>query len=90
VLAVVDGPPSPAVQAVLEAADQLGVSVPLEAWDPSGPALAPADHVDRLRRLAVADRPEPVSVAADPTQLSRMVDAAGPVVAWGGCVANSS
>jgi hypothetical protein len=90
VLAVVDGPPSPAVRAVLEAADQLGISLPLEVWDPSGPALAPADHVDRLRRLAVADRPEPVSLAADPTQLSRMVDAAGPVVAWGGCVANSS
>jgi hypothetical protein len=90
VLAVVDGPPSPAVQAVLEAADRLGVGVPLEAWDPSGPALAPADHLHRLRRLAVADRPEPVSLATDPTQLSRMVDAAGPVVAWGGSVRRRS
>jgi hypothetical protein len=84
VLAVVDGPPSPAVQAVLEAADHLGVSVPLEVWDPSGPSLEPADHLDRLRRLAVAERPEPVSVATDPAQLGHMVDAAGPVVAWGG------
>ncbi|HEX6476505.1 MAG TPA: hypothetical protein VF005_04465, partial [Acidimicrobiales bacterium] len=90
VLAVVDGPPSRAVQAVLDAADRLGVSIPVEVWDPSGPALAPADHLDRLRRLAVADRPEPVSLATDPTQLSRMVDAAGPLVAWGGSVGSTS
>jgi hypothetical protein len=89
VLAVVDGPPSPAVQAVLDAAEHLGVGIPLEVWDPSGPALAAADHLDRLRRLAVAERPEPVSLATDPAQLGQMVDAAGPVVAWGGAVERS-
>jgi hypothetical protein len=89
VLAVVDGPPSPAVQAVLDAAEHLGVGIPLEVWDPSGPALAATDHLDRLRRLAVAERPEPVSLATDPAQLGQMVDAAGPVVAWGGAVERS-
>jgi hypothetical protein len=90
VLAVVDGPVAAPVHAVLEAADHLGVAVPLEAWDPSGPALAPADHLDRLRRLVVAERPQPVSLATDPAQLSRMVDVAGPVVAWGGSLEGSS
>jgi thiamine pyrophosphate-dependent acetolactate synthase large subunit-like protein len=89
VLAVVDGPPSPAVQAVLAAAEHLGVSIPVEVWHPSGAALSPADHLDRLRHLAVAERPEPVSLATDPTQLSRMVDAAGPITAWGGSVERS-
>jgi thiamine pyrophosphate-dependent acetolactate synthase large subunit-like protein len=89
VLAVVDGPVAVPVHAVLEAADHLGVSIPLEVWDPSGPALGPAEHLDRLRRLAVAERPEPASLATDPAQLSRMVDAAGPVVAWGGLVERS-
>jgi thiamine pyrophosphate-dependent acetolactate synthase large subunit-like protein len=83
-LAVVDGPPSAAVHAVLEAADRLRVSVPVEVWDSSGVALGPALHLERVRRLAVAERPAPVSVATDPAQLGRMIDAAGPVVAWGG------
>ena len=90
VLAVVDGPLAAPVDAVLEAADHLGVSLPVEVWDPSGPALAAADHLDRLRRLAVAERSKPVSLATDAAQLSRMVDVAGPVVAWGGSVERSS
>jgi hypothetical protein len=81
---VVDGPPSAAVHAVLEAADRLGVSVPVEVWDSSGVELGPASHLERVRRLALAERPAPVSVATDPAQLGRMIDAAGPVVAWGG------
>jgi hypothetical protein len=83
-VAVVDGPPGRAVHAVLEAADRLGVSVPVELWDSSGEALGPASHLERLRRLTVAEHPPPVSVLTDPTQLDRMIDAAGPVVAWGG------
>jgi hypothetical protein len=84
VLAVVDGPVGPAVQAVLDAAERLGVGVPLEAWDPAGPVLTPDAHLDRLRGLTVAERPEPASVATDSEQLGRMIDVAGPVVAWGG------
>jgi hypothetical protein len=83
-LAVVDGPLDSAVTAVLEAADRLGVSVPVEVWDSLGSSLSPAAHLERVRRLAVAERPAPVSVATDPAQLGRMIDAAGPVVAWGG------
>jgi thiamine pyrophosphate-dependent acetolactate synthase large subunit-like protein len=84
VLAAVDGPLGPAVQAVLEAAGRLGVSVPLEVWDRGGPALSADAHLERLSRLAVADRPEPAWIATDDAQLVRMVHAAGPIVAWGG------
>jgi hypothetical protein len=34
----------------------------------------------------VAESPEPIVIATDPTQLDRMVAAAGEVVAWGGLV----
>ena len=68
----------------MEAADQLGVSLPLEVWDPCGTAVAPDAHLERLLRLAVDERPAPVSVATDQAQLDGMIDVAGPIVAWGG------
>jgi hypothetical protein len=84
-LAAVDWPLRPAVRAVLETADRLGVSVPLEAWHgDGGPALSPGAHLERLRQLALAERPVPASLATDGGQLGRMIDAAGPIVAWGG------
>ena len=83
VLAVVDAVTAP-VAAVLEAAASLGVAVPVEVWDPDGPALDGDAHLARLRRLAVAERPAPVALRTDPDQLARMIDVAGPVIAWGG------
>jgi len=84
VLAAVDGPPGEMVEAVLDAAASLGVAVPLEVWDPDGPHLDPEAHLDRLARLALDDGPVPVHLATDPAQLGRMIDVAGPVVAWNG------
>ncbi len=90
VLALVDGPVAEPVHAVLEAADHLGVGLPVEVWDPSGPALAYGHHLDRLARLVVAERPRPLSLATDPSQLGRMIDVAGPVVAWAGSLVGST
>jgi thiamine pyrophosphate-dependent acetolactate synthase large subunit-like protein len=91
VLAVVDGPgPREAggpVEAAREAAARLGVAVPLAVWDGDGPRLTAEDHVARLRVAVVAEAPEPIVLATDPTQLDRMVAAAGEVVAWGGLAA---
>ena len=81
-LAVVDGPPADVVGRVLEAAATLGVAVPLEVWDPAGPTLTADAHEERLRRLLVDERPAPVAIATDASQLDRMIDVAGEVVAW--------
>jgi hypothetical protein len=90
VLAVVDGPVPGAAggptEAALAAAARLGVAVPLSVWDGDGPRLEADDHVARLQVAVVAESPEPIVIATDPTQFDRMVAAAGEVVAWGGLV----
>jgi hypothetical protein len=83
VIAVVDAVSEP-VAALLGVAASLGVAVPVEVWDDQAPAIDADAHLERLRRLAVAADPVPVAVATDARQLDRMVDVAGPVVAWGG------
>lgn len=82
VLAAVDGPLSDRVGDALEAAGALGVSVPVEVWHPGGPALAAGRHLARLQALVHADAPSPVDLATDVTQVERMIQVAGPVVAW--------
>jgi hypothetical protein len=83
VLAAIDAVSGP-VTAVLDAAASLGIAVPLEIWDEQAPGMDADTHLERLRRLAVADDPVPATVATDGRQLDRMIDVAGPVVAWGG------
>lgn len=84
VLAVTDGPLPAAAAEVLDAARSLGVAVPVEVWDPGARPLGRDDHLAALVSAAHADRPAVAAVATDPGQLARMVDAAGPVTAWGG------
>jgi thiamine pyrophosphate-dependent acetolactate synthase large subunit-like protein len=83
VLAVVDRVDE-ATSAVLRAAAELGVPVPVEVWSPDGIAMGPDSHLERLQQLALAPAPRPAAVATEPSQLARMVDVAGPVIAWGG------
>jgi thiamine pyrophosphate-dependent acetolactate synthase large subunit-like protein len=84
VLAVTDGPLPAAAVEVLDAARSLGVAVPVEVWDLGARPLAPDEHLAALAAAAHADRPAVTAVATDPGQMARMVDAAGPVTAWGG------
>jgi hypothetical protein len=84
VLALVDGPPSPRTLELMDLADSLGVGFGVEAWAEEGPALDAEAHLARARGLAVVDRCELATVATAPWQLGRIVDVAGPVVAWGG------
>ena len=88
VLAVVDGPVAPIVERVREVGRGFGVDVPVEVWQPDGDALDPDAHLTRLRDLVGAGFGT-VTLATDPTQLDRMVDVAGEVVAWGGFAAVS-
>jgi len=69
---------------LLDAAGRLGVAIPVEVWEPGGPALDADAHLARLRRMAVAERSLVERIGTDPTQLERMIGVAGPVIAWGG------
>ena len=86
VLAVADGPLDQAGVDLLDAAGRLGVAVALELWDQAGPVLDADAHVARLSRMVAADETTVVSLATDQGQLAQMVEAAGPVTAWGGLV----
>jgi hypothetical protein len=85
-LAVVDGPADEETGAVLEAAARLGVGVGVEAWDPDGPALNATEHLERLQELTLTDAQRVESLRTDGRQLPQMVEAAGRIVAWPGCI----
>jgi hypothetical protein len=78
VLAAVDDAPLE----LLEVAASLGVAVPVEVWTPDGETIDAGEHARRLRSAVVARHSSVVTVATDPTQLDRMIEVAGPVVAW--------
>ncbi len=84
-LAVIDLVDAEATAVVVEAAAALGVAVPVEAWDPGGDRLDADAHRERLRRLVSGGHPAGgrlCTLATDPRQLSEMIGAAGPIVAW--------
>jgi hypothetical protein len=88
-LAVVDRL-SDATAAILELAASMGIALPLEVWDGSGPALDQATHLDRTAALVGAASPGPVFLGTAGHQLAAMVEVAGPVVAWGGLAGSLS
>ena len=70
--------------ALLEAAARLGLGVGVEVWDPDGPVIDADDHWERLGKLALTPDREVQRIRTDPSQLERMVRAAGPIIAWPG------
>ncbi len=84
-LAVIDLADAEATTVIVDAAAALGVRVPVEAWDPDGDRLDADAHRERLRRLVLGGLPAgntQCTLATDPRQLSEMIEAAGPIVAW--------
>ncbi len=83
-LAVIDNADAEATASVVDAAAALGIAVPVEAWDPDGDRLDAEAHLERLRRLVLGGQPAgpPFTLATDPSQLSEMIEVAGPIVAW--------
>jgi acetolactate synthase-1/2/3 large subunit len=65
---------------LLELAARLGVPLGVEVWRPDGPPLDAEAHEAQVARLVgeggVAE------LGTDPAQLERMLEAAGPIVAW--------
>ena len=83
--AVIDLADAEATAVIVEAAGALGIAVPVEAWDPDGERLHADAHRERLRRLVSGGHPAGdglCTLATDPRQLSEMIAAAGPIVAW--------
>jgi len=84
-LAVIDRAEEEVTAAIVDAAAGLGVRVPVEAWDPEGDRLDADAHRERLRGLIVGAQPvgdRLCTLATDRHQLSEMIEAAGPLVAW--------
>jgi hypothetical protein len=84
-LAVIDLSEAEATALIVDAAADLGICVPVEAWDPEGERLGAESHRRRLRRLVFGALPAsgPVcALATDGRQLQEMIEAAGPIVAW--------
>jgi hypothetical protein len=76
------GAAAPATGAVLELARSLGSSPRLQVWGADGPALGTEAFVDLLS--PVDDGPRVDAVGIDLDLPSALVEAAGPLVAWGG------
>ena len=70
--------------AVLELATELAAALVVDVWGPGGAIRRAGDHLEQLQG---ASREHGVSIVDVPVDLSftrKLVDAAGPVVAWGG------
>jgi hypothetical protein len=84
-LAVIDLAEAEATALVVDAAAALDVRIPVEAWDPDGDRLDADAHRDRLRQLVLGGLPAGdrlCTLSTDPRQMSEMIEAAGPIVAW--------
>jgi acetolactate synthase I/II/III large subunit len=83
-LAVTSEPLDHTTLAVLELATELAAALVVDVWSAAGPVRRARDH---LEQLEVAVREPGVSIIDVPVDASltrALVDAAGPVVAWGG------
>jgi hypothetical protein len=66
--------------ALLELAAARDLAVGVEVWRPDGPALDADAHEAQVARLVAEGGV--AELGTDPAQLERMLDAAGPIVAW--------
>jgi hypothetical protein len=81
-LAVVDAPLDGATEAMLKTAAELGIGVGVEVWDPEGPVIDAESHLARVHRLALERSQTVVHLNTEQGQMERMIDVAGPVIAW--------
>jgi hypothetical protein len=84
-LAVIDLAETEETAVIADAAAALGVRIPVEAWDPDGDRLDADAHRSRLRQLVLGGIPAGsrlCTLATEAHQISEMVEAAGPIVAW--------
>ena len=86
VLAVLDALAAPGTAgtagALRELSAALGLPVPVETWTPDGPAPDADAHGRRLADAVYGETPADLALRTDSRWLARMIDVAGPVIAW--------
>jgi hypothetical protein len=83
-IAVTTEPLDPATLGVLELATALGAALAIDVWGAGGPTRRAEDHLEHLKAAAREPGVTIVDVPVDVSLTRTLVDAAGPVVAWGG------
>ena len=83
-IAVTIEPMDPSTLGVLKLATELGAALVVDVWGSGGPVRRAADHVAQLQAAASEPGVTIVDVPVDLSLTRKLVDAAGPVVAWGG------
>jgi hypothetical protein len=82
-LAVVDKALSPAAMAVIERARERGLSFVVEVWGSGGDLADAEDHRQRATAALAAPGVTVLEVPIDYAPTAALIDAAGPLVAWG-------
>jgi Thiamine pyrophosphate enzyme, central domain len=74
--------------AVLELATELAASLVVDVWSAGGPVRRAGDHLEQLQTAAREPGVSIIDVPVDASLTRKLVDTAGPVVAWGGLPPN--
>src|SRR5262249_3233459 len=77
-------PPHPTALALLEVATELGAALVVDVWSTGGPVRRADDHLNQLEAASREPGVSIIDVPVDASVTRKLVDAAGPVVAWGG------
>jgi hypothetical protein len=70
--------------ALLELASDLGAALVVDVWSAGGPVRRVSDHREQLKAASGEPGVSIIDVPVDVSLTRTLVDAAGPVVAWGG------
>ena len=83
-IAVTIGPLDPTTLAVLKLATEMRATFVVDVWGTGGPVRRVDDHVAQLQQAVTEPGVTIVDLPVDLSLTRKLVDAAGPVVAWGG------
>ncbi|HEY4397221.1 MAG TPA: hypothetical protein VGO28_06070 [Acidimicrobiia bacterium] len=82
VIAVTSEPLDQTTLGVLELATELGTTLTIDVWAAGGPVRRAEEHLEQLRTAVSDPGVTIVDVPVDTSLTRKLVDAAGPVVAW--------
>lgn len=83
-IAVTTEPLDPTTLGVLELATELGTALAIDVWSAGGPVRRAEEHLEQLRAAVSEPGVTIVDVPVATSLTRKLVDAAGPVVAWSG------